>query len=221
MTWNPERVGSLVSEHPVILFGKGSREQPACGFTARALGVLEACGRPFEVVNIFDHPDIRPSLVSYSGWSTSSDAMYWNSLFTCCLRKVFLRSSDTFSLVMNCEMNSLSCWRKFLAMAMPASCVSGSLCLTRSLKCAFARGPCDSASFHIMRRWSRVASSPAGGMSVNCVPSRIFSRGSAKARFGERTYPARLRRRSVRYAWRISLVDAATHSAHHGGASPT
>ena len=50
---------------------KGTKEQPMCGFSHRAIHVMSLLGEPFEVVNIFDDPDIRPALVEFSGWPTT------------------------------------------------------------------------------------------------------------------------------------------------------
>lgn len=42
-----------------------------CGFTHRAIAVLNECGVDFEVINIFDDPSIRPALVEHSNWPTT------------------------------------------------------------------------------------------------------------------------------------------------------
>ena len=69
--WNEDKIKQLVESNKVIVFGKGTRMEPMCGFTARAMAILEQSGKPFEVVNIFEHEDIRPALVSYSKWPTT------------------------------------------------------------------------------------------------------------------------------------------------------
>jgi len=69
--WNPEKVKEVVHGHKVVVFAKGSKHAPMCGFSMRAIDVLNRCGKPFEVVNIFDDPDIRPALVQYSQWPTT------------------------------------------------------------------------------------------------------------------------------------------------------
>jgi monothiol glutaredoxin len=69
--WDKERVARTVAEHPIVIFGKGTREQPQCGFTARAIQVMAATGKPFEVVNIFDDPSIKPALVDHTEWPTT------------------------------------------------------------------------------------------------------------------------------------------------------
>ncbi len=42
-----------------------------CGFTQRAIAILQQAGHPFRVVNIFDDPSIRPALVECTEWPTT------------------------------------------------------------------------------------------------------------------------------------------------------
>ncbi len=69
--WTAEDVKKKVQETKVVVFGKGSKQMPQCGFTMRAIQVLMECNVPFEVINIFDDPSIRPALVEHSGWPTT------------------------------------------------------------------------------------------------------------------------------------------------------
>lgn len=71
MSWTPEKVKEVVASNKVVVFGKGAKNFPQCGFSARAYGILNECGQPFEVVNIFDDESIRPALVAYSKWPTT------------------------------------------------------------------------------------------------------------------------------------------------------
>jgi monothiol glutaredoxin len=65
-----EALQSAISENPVILFMKGTPEAPACGFSARTVGMLEALDQPFAAVNILPDPRIRQELSTLSGWPT-------------------------------------------------------------------------------------------------------------------------------------------------------
>jgi monothiol glutaredoxin len=69
--WDRDSVARLVAERPIVIFGKGTRTRPQCGFTARAIQVMEAIGRPFEVIDIFADPAIKPALVEYTNWPTT------------------------------------------------------------------------------------------------------------------------------------------------------
>src|SRR5256885_13702345 len=65
-----EAIEKAIHEHPVMLFMKGTPEQPACGFSARTVAALEALGAPFAAVDILPDPRIRQELSGISGWPT-------------------------------------------------------------------------------------------------------------------------------------------------------
>jgi monothiol glutaredoxin len=69
---NPVRdaIAKAIDEHPVILFMKGTPEQPACGFSARTVATLEALHAPFAAVNVLPDPRIRQELSAISNWPT-------------------------------------------------------------------------------------------------------------------------------------------------------
>ena len=72
MSENPmrEAIQSAISENPVILFMKGTPEQPACGFSARTVAMLQSVGQPFAAVDILPDPRIRQELSALSNWPT-------------------------------------------------------------------------------------------------------------------------------------------------------
>lgn len=65
-----ERIKSQLSSHPVLLYMKGTPDFPQCGFSAAAVRALNAAGAKFEHVNIFEEPELREALKSYSNWPT-------------------------------------------------------------------------------------------------------------------------------------------------------
>ena len=65
-----QRIESQLRENPVMLYMKGSPAFPQCGFSARAAQILEHIGAPFAHVNIFEDPELRESLKTYSNWPT-------------------------------------------------------------------------------------------------------------------------------------------------------
>ena len=69
---NPIRdaIQQAISEHPVLLFMKGTPEAPACGFSARTVGALQALDAPFAAVDILPDPRIRQELSALSNWPT-------------------------------------------------------------------------------------------------------------------------------------------------------
>ena len=71
-TANPLRdeIAKAIDQNPVLLFMKGTPEQPACGFSARTVAALQSLGRPFAAVNVLPDPRIRQELSALSNWPT-------------------------------------------------------------------------------------------------------------------------------------------------------
>lgn len=64
------RIKQQIESNPVILYMKGTPEQPQCGFSAQAVRLLTACNKNFAFVNILENPDIRQQLPQYANWPT-------------------------------------------------------------------------------------------------------------------------------------------------------
>ncbi|MEE9126954.1 MAG: Grx4 family monothiol glutaredoxin [Planctomycetota bacterium] len=69
--WTKEDIDKVVKDNKLVVFAKGTKQQPMCGFSHRAIQVMDMVKQPFEVVNIFDDPSIRSALLEYSGWPTT------------------------------------------------------------------------------------------------------------------------------------------------------
>jgi monothiol glutaredoxin len=71
-TQNPLRdaIEDAIASNPVILFMKGTPEQPMCGFSARTVGALQALEAPFAAVDVLPDPRIRQELSALSNWPT-------------------------------------------------------------------------------------------------------------------------------------------------------
>jgi len=66
-----QRIGDLVKGHHVVLFMKGTAQFPMCGFSGRAVQVLNACGvKDLQTVNVLDDEEIRQGIKSFSNWPT-------------------------------------------------------------------------------------------------------------------------------------------------------
>ena len=65
-----DAIAQAIGENPVILFMKGTPEQPMCGFSARTVAALQALGAPFAAVDILPDPRIRQELSASSHWPT-------------------------------------------------------------------------------------------------------------------------------------------------------
>ena len=71
-TENPirEAIAEAIRENRVILFMKGSPDQPMCGFSARTSAALQSLEAPFAAVDVLPDPRIRQELSALSGWPT-------------------------------------------------------------------------------------------------------------------------------------------------------
>ena len=65
-----DAIAQAIGDNPVILFMKGTPDQPMCGFSARTAGALQALGAPFAAVDILPDPRIRQELSAISNWPT-------------------------------------------------------------------------------------------------------------------------------------------------------
>ena len=66
-----ERIKELVSSNKVVLFMKGSKQFPQCGFSARAVQSLQAAGcTDFVTVNVLEDDNIRQGIKEYADWPT-------------------------------------------------------------------------------------------------------------------------------------------------------
>ncbi len=64
------RIDDIVKAHDVVLFMKGSTLFPQCGFSSRAVAILDHLGAPFHTVDVLQDPEIRAGIKDYSEWPT-------------------------------------------------------------------------------------------------------------------------------------------------------
>lgn len=66
-----EVIQQQLSENPVILYMKGTPQFPQCGFSAKAVSILKACGvEKFAGVNVLEDADIRQGIKDFANWPT-------------------------------------------------------------------------------------------------------------------------------------------------------
>ena len=65
-----DTIREQIESNDVILYMKGSPNQPQCGFSARTVQSLMACGQRFAYVDILTNPEIRANLPKYANWPT-------------------------------------------------------------------------------------------------------------------------------------------------------
>lgn len=70
MTDTNARIQSLVTDNDVVLFMKGTPLFPQCGFSSRAVQILDHCGVAYESVDVLQDMEIRQGIKTYSDWPT-------------------------------------------------------------------------------------------------------------------------------------------------------
>jgi len=70
MTDAKQRIDEIVQGHDVVLFMKGTALFPQCGFSSRAVAILDHLGVGFETVDVLQDPEIRNGIKDYSDWPT-------------------------------------------------------------------------------------------------------------------------------------------------------
>lgn len=66
-----KRIDDLVKGNRVVLFMKGTAEFPMCGFSGRAMQVLNACGvSQLKTVNVLEDEEVRQGIKQYANWPT-------------------------------------------------------------------------------------------------------------------------------------------------------
>ena len=65
-----DRIAEIVNANDVTLFMKGTALFPQCGFSSRAIAILDHLGVGYETVDVLQDPEIRNGIKAYSDWPT-------------------------------------------------------------------------------------------------------------------------------------------------------
>lgn len=65
-----ERIQSAIAQNKILIFMKGNRNFPQCGFSAATVQVFEELGVPYETIDVLSDPEIRDQVKAYSNWPT-------------------------------------------------------------------------------------------------------------------------------------------------------
>ena len=65
-----DRIAEIVKANDVVLFMKGTALFPQCGFSSRAIAILDRLGATYETVDVLQDPEIRAGIKDYSEWPT-------------------------------------------------------------------------------------------------------------------------------------------------------
>lgn len=64
------RLDQLVNDNKIIVFMKGTKLMPQCGFSNNVVQIFNVLGVPFETINVLEDYDIRQGIKEYSNWPT-------------------------------------------------------------------------------------------------------------------------------------------------------
>ena len=65
-----KQIEADIEAHPVILFMKGNKETPLCGFSSRVVDILTDLGVDFETRDVLEDDDLRSAIKEFSDWPT-------------------------------------------------------------------------------------------------------------------------------------------------------
>ena len=65
-----ERIEKLIKEHKILVFMKGSKLMPQCGFSNNVVQIMNSLGVPYETVDILQDNELRQGIKEYSNWPT-------------------------------------------------------------------------------------------------------------------------------------------------------
>lgn len=64
------RIDTLLNENKLLVFMKGSKLMPQCGFSNNVVQILNTLGVPYKTIDVLDDPEIRQGIKEYSNWPT-------------------------------------------------------------------------------------------------------------------------------------------------------
>ena len=78
------RIQQTLDQHKVVLFMKGNRQQPRCGFSAQVVSILSGLGVDFHEVDVLADPSIRDGIKEFGNWPTIPQLYYQSTLIGGC-----------------------------------------------------------------------------------------------------------------------------------------
>jgi monothiol glutaredoxin len=65
-----ERIKSAIADNRIMIFMKGNRNFPQCGFSAATVQIFEQLGAPYETMDVLSDPEVRDEVKAHSNWPT-------------------------------------------------------------------------------------------------------------------------------------------------------
>ena len=78
------KITAVLEQHPIVLFMKGSRRMPRCGFSATVVGILDGLGVDYKDVDVLADPAVREGIKEFGNWPTIPQLYYKGSLVGGC-----------------------------------------------------------------------------------------------------------------------------------------
>jgi monothiol glutaredoxin len=78
------KITQLLSQHEIVLFMKGNRQQPRCGFSATVVQILDGIGAEYREVDVLADPALRDGIKEFGNWPTIPQLYYKGSLIGGC-----------------------------------------------------------------------------------------------------------------------------------------
>ncbi len=73
-----------ISQNKILLYIKGTKNMPMCGFSSAVLQIFKGIGKPFETINILENPEIRQRMEEFSNWPTFPQVFIDGEFVGCC-----------------------------------------------------------------------------------------------------------------------------------------
>jgi len=95
-----DRIQSAIANNKIMIFMKGNRNFPQCGFSAATVEIFEELGVPYETADVLSDPELRDAIKRYSSWPTIPQ-VYVNGKFVggCDIIRELHESGDLQALV--------------------------------------------------------------------------------------------------------------------------
>ncbi len=65
-----EEIQQELQQHKILIYGKGTKTAPQCGFTVETMEFFNQFGYPYEIVNVLENPEKREVLTQMTNWPT-------------------------------------------------------------------------------------------------------------------------------------------------------
>ena len=65
-----EEIKQEIAKHKILIYGKGTKTAPQCGFTVETMQFFNKFGYPYELINVLPHPEKRETLTKMTNWPT-------------------------------------------------------------------------------------------------------------------------------------------------------